>query len=63
MTNLTGKYLILDSLIGDCIYHEYMAGVYHGKKEGMEHANMADELGHIIHYILERRSKNHEETR
>lgn len=63
MTKLTGKYLILHSLIGEYGYHEYMAGVYHGKPEGMEHANMADELGRIIHNMLERRSENHEETR
>ena len=60
MTKLTGKYLILDSLIGDYSYHEYMAGAYRGKPEGMEHANIAGELARIIHSMLERRSKNHE---
>lgn len=60
MTKLTGKYLILDSLIGDYGYHEYMAGAYRGKPEGLEHENTAHELGRIIHNMLEKRSEDHE---
>lgn len=61
MTKLTGIYLILDSLIGDYTYHEYMAGAYHGKPEGLEHEHTAHELARIIHSRIERRSANHEE--
>ena len=63
MTKLTGKYLILHSLIGDFAYHQYMAGAYCGKPEGLEHDNTAHELARIIDNMLERRSTNHEETR
>ena len=60
MTKLTGKYLILHSLIGDFAYHEYMAGAYHDKPEGLEHENMSHELARIIDSMLEKRSENHE---
>lgn len=60
MTKLTGKYLILHSLIGEFGYHEYMAGAYHDKPEGLEHENMVHELARIIDSMLERRSADHE---
>lgn len=63
MTKLTGKYLILHSLIGEYGYHEYMAGAYQGKPEGLEHDDRVHELARIIDSMLERRSKNNEETR
>lgn len=63
MTKLTGKYLILYSIIREYGYHEYMAGAYGDKPEGLEHDDRAHELARIIDSMLERRSENHEKTR
>lgn len=60
MTKLTGNYLILHSLIGEYGYHEYMAGAYCGKPEGLEHDDRVHELARIIDNMLERRSTNNE---
>ena len=63
MTKLTGKYMILHSLIVEYGYHKYMAGAYCDKPEGLEHDDRVHELARIIDSMLERRSENNEETR